>query len=144
MPDTVPESQAYLVYIVQCADGSLYTGSTTNVQRRVAEHNAGKGARYTRSHRPVTLLVCWSFPTKGDALRAERMIKQLPRSHKLWLLDPACAPHPKVFTLLQSAQLIFHQHLENQRPLTSGTPPSLLPPDVICDEDFPLKMKSER
>jgi putative endonuclease len=127
MPTTAPEPQAYMVYIVQCADGSLYTGSTTNVQRRVAQHNAGKGARYTRSHRPVTLLVSWSFPTKGDALRAERMIKRLPRAQKLQLLDPACAYHPKILTLLQSAQVVFHQRLENKRPLAHETLTSLQP-----------------
>ncbi len=81
--------QAHFVYIVQCADGSLYTGYTTNVHRRVAMHNAGKGARYTRAHLPVTLLVSWTFPSKGDALRAERAIKGLPRVKKLRLIEQA-------------------------------------------------------
>lgn len=108
MPTTAPEPQTHLVYMVQCSDGSLYTGFTTNLHRRVAEHNAGKGARYTRSHRPVTLLVSWSFPTKGDALRAEHMIKRLPRSQKLRLLDLVSAHHPQFLPLLQSAQVVFY------------------------------------
>src|SRR5690348_14661150 len=85
--DASTQQQTHAVYIVQCADGSLYTGYSTNVGRRVALHNAGKGARYTRSHRPVTLLASWSFLTKGDALRAERSIKQLPRVQKLRLIE---------------------------------------------------------
>ncbi len=83
MSATTTKPQIHVVYIVQCNDGSLYTGYTTNVHKRVAMHNTGKGARYTRFHRPVTLLTYWSFPTKGDALRAERSIKQLPRARKL-------------------------------------------------------------
>lgn len=88
-PDLSEQSvqQTHFVYIVQCANGSLYTGYTTHVQKRVAVHNAGKGARYTRSHLPVILLASWSFPTKGDALRAERAIKRLPRAQKLSLID---------------------------------------------------------
>ncbi len=86
-PPPSSEPHAHTVYIVQCIDGSLYTGYTTNVHRRVALHNAGKGARYTRSHRPVILLASWSFLTKGDALRAERAIKRLPRAQKLRLIE---------------------------------------------------------
>ncbi len=75
--------EAYYVYVVQCADGTLYTGYTTNVERRVATHNAGKGGSYTRAHRPVTLLIAWSFPTKSAALQAEYAFKRLPRVQKL-------------------------------------------------------------
>ncbi len=95
------EPQCHIVYMLQCADGSLYTGYTTDVGRRVAQHNAGKGARYTRSHRPVTLLASWPFPTKGDALRAERAIKQLSHAQKLRLIDPAQAQHADIFTAFQ-------------------------------------------
>lgn len=79
----------HYVYIVRCADGSLYTGYSSDVQRRVAQHNAGKGARYTRAHLPVILLAKWSFPSHGEALRAEYRMKRLPRAQKLRLIAEA-------------------------------------------------------
>lgn len=75
----------YSVYMVRCSDGSLYTGYTVDVDRRVAAHNAGAGARYTRSRRPVSLAACASFPTRHEAMRAEALIKRLPREEKLSL-----------------------------------------------------------
>ncbi len=75
--------KTYYVYVVQCADGTLYTGYTNNVERRVAVHNAGKGGGYTRTHRPVSLLIAWQFPTKSEALRAEYAFKHLSRTQKL-------------------------------------------------------------
>lgn len=83
--------QRHLVYLLSCADGSLYTGYTTNVARRVATHNAGKGARYTRGRRPVTLLATWVFNSKREAMIAERAMKQLPREQKLRLAQAAQA-----------------------------------------------------
>jgi putative endonuclease len=79
----VPHPQAHYVYMVCCANGTLYTGYTINVERRIALHNAGKGGRYTRSHRPVSLMATWTFHSKGEALRAERQLKRLPREQKL-------------------------------------------------------------
>lgn len=79
----VPHPQAHYVYMVCCANGALYTGYTIDVERRIAVHNAGKGGRYTRSHRPVSLLAAWTFNSKGEALRAERALKRLPREQKL-------------------------------------------------------------
>lgn len=79
----VPQPQAHYVYMVCCANGSLYTGYTIDVERRIALHNAGKGGRYTRSHRPVSLVATWTFNSKGEALRAERELKRLPREQKL-------------------------------------------------------------
>jgi len=72
-----------------CANGTLYTGYTINVERRIALHNAGKGGHYTRSHRPVSLVATWTFNSKGEALRAERAIKRLPRARKLALAEKA-------------------------------------------------------
>lgn len=74
------------MYIVRCADDSLYTGCTNDLQKRVAAHNAGKGARYTRSRRPVT--VAWSKRVKdrSRALSLEARLKQLTRSEKLALI----------------------------------------------------------
>ncbi|HLV98019.1 MAG TPA: AAA family ATPase [Ktedonobacterales bacterium] len=82
-------NKLHFVYVLSCADGTLYTGYTTNVARRLATHNAGKGARYTRGRRPVALLAQWAFASKGDALRAERAIKLLPREEKLRLVQRA-------------------------------------------------------
>lgn len=70
------------VYILECADGTYYTGWTTCLERRVKEHNLGKGAKYTRSRRPVTLKYYEELKTKEEALRREYAIKQLTRKEK--------------------------------------------------------------
>ena len=75
-------------YIVQCADGTLYTGWTTNVMRRLKEHNEGKaGAKYTRAKRPVNLVYYEGYETKEEAMRREYAIKQLTRKEKLELIE---------------------------------------------------------
>jgi putative endonuclease len=71
----------WLVYLVQCSDNSLYCGITNNLPNRLAEHNSGKGAKYTRSRRPVTVVATSSLMTKSDALKLEYQVKQVP-SHK--------------------------------------------------------------
>ena len=76
---------SHYVYLVQCADGTLYTGYAKDVQQRVSVHNTGKGARYTRTRLPVTLLSSWHFPTRSAALKREYQIKQLTRQQKLAL-----------------------------------------------------------
>ncbi len=75
------------VYIVRCADDSLYTGCTNDLLKRVATHNAGKGARYTRSRLPVS--VVWSVRVKdrSAALSREAKLKQLSRAEKLALIS---------------------------------------------------------
>lgn len=73
------------VYIVRCADDTLYTGWAVNVAARVKVHNAGRGARYTQTRRPVSLLYSEELPTRADAMRRERQIKKLPRAKKLAL-----------------------------------------------------------
>ena len=73
------------VYIVQCNDGSLYTGWTTDVERRVKLHNAGRGAKYTRLHRPVKLVYTEEQPTRSAAMQREAAIKTWPRARKLKL-----------------------------------------------------------
>ena len=70
------------VYIVECADGSLYTGYTTDVARRVREHNAGNGAKYTAGRRPVTLRYVEYHPSKRAAMRREHEIKSFTRDQK--------------------------------------------------------------
>ena len=77
---------SYWVYMLRCRDGSLYTGSTTDVERRCALHNAGKGAKYTRSHPVEALEGLWRAPDLASAARMEYAVKRLPREKKLLLL----------------------------------------------------------
>jgi len=78
---------SWFVYILRCADGSLYTGIATDVTRRLSEHNAGpKGARYTASRRPVELVYSAACESRSDALMEEWRIKPLARSDKLILI----------------------------------------------------------
>ena len=72
-------------YIVNCCDNTLYTGWTTDLDRRIEAHNSGKGAKYTRSRRPVELIYAERFDTKQEAMRREWEIKQLSREEKLRL-----------------------------------------------------------
>lgn len=76
----------YHVYILRCADGTLYTGCTNDLERRLKTHNAGKGAKYTRARLPVELVYAEEAPDRSQALRREAAIKALPRSEKLELI----------------------------------------------------------
>jgi putative endonuclease len=78
---------SHYVYVLECADDTLYTGYTTDVERRVAEHDAGEGAKYTRGRTPVELVHVESFGTRSAALSREYEIKQLSRSAKERLVD---------------------------------------------------------
>ena len=73
---------SYYTYVVKCSDGSLYTGYTNDLEKRVSAHNEGKGARYTRSRRPVELVYYEEYPTKEEAMSREWHIKQLTRAEK--------------------------------------------------------------
>jgi putative endonuclease len=75
------------VYLVECADGTLYAGWTVDLQRRVKAHNRGKGARYTRSRRPVRLVYWEPCDSQGAALRREAALRRLNRSQKLALVE---------------------------------------------------------
>lgn len=78
----------HVVYILRCADTTLYTGYTIDIDRRVLEHNSEKtGAKYTKARRPVVLVYSESFENKGDAMRREMEIKKLSRSQKLSLIN---------------------------------------------------------
>jgi putative endonuclease len=70
------------VYILSCADGTFYTGWTTNLEKRVSTHNQGKGAKYTKSRRPVKLIYWEEYSHKGEALSREAAIKKLTRKQK--------------------------------------------------------------
>ncbi len=76
------------VYIVRCADGTYYTGWAVDVSRRVAQHNAGRGARYTRIHGPVTLVYQEEVADRKAAMRREAAIKRWPRERKERLIGP--------------------------------------------------------
>lgn len=74
-------------YIVECSDRTLYTGWTNNLEKRLEAHNAGKGARYTKTRRPVKLVYQEQFETKEEAMSREYHIKQLSRKEKLKLIQ---------------------------------------------------------
>ena len=74
-------------YLVRCADGSLYCGWTNRLEERVRAHNEGKGAKYTKSRRPVELVYYEAFATKEEAMRREAAIKKLTRKEKLALFS---------------------------------------------------------
>lgn len=77
---------SHYLYVVECADGSLYTGYAVDVPARIASHNAGKGAKYTRARRPVKLLAQARFESKSRAMSAEYRFKRLSRDQKDALL----------------------------------------------------------
>jgi putative endonuclease len=74
-------------YILECSDGTYYTGWTTNPERRLTQHNKGTGARYTKTRRPVKLVYLEPQPDKITALKRERAIKALPRKKKIELFS---------------------------------------------------------
>ncbi|TWS95462.1 GIY-YIG nuclease family protein [Streptococcus sp. sy018] len=78
----VKETKAYL-YVLRCRDNSLYTGYTTDIDRRLKTHQTGKGAKYTKSRLPVELIYWESFDSKSQAMSAESLFKQKTRRQKL-------------------------------------------------------------
>lgn len=83
---------AWFVYLIECRDGSLYTGVALDVDRRYAEHAAGKGARYTKAHPPSLLLARFEHPDRSSALKAEYAIKQLTPAAKRALAATGATP----------------------------------------------------
>lgn len=92
----------WIVYILECADKSLYTGITNDLERRLEEHNTGRGAKYTKHRRPVTVRYTEHQETKSAALTREATIKSLGRRDKLALIA-AHAPHTFRRTISKSA-----------------------------------------
>ena len=87
--DSIPANTAtWLVYLLECADGTLYCGVTNNMDRRLSQHNGQipGGARYTRGRRPVLLLANRACGDKSEALRLEKAVKSRPKTHKLQFL----------------------------------------------------------
>ena len=75
------------IYIVQCSDGTLYTGWTNDLDKRMKAHNEGRGAKYTRARRPVELVYSEIFDTKEEAMRREYVIKRMTRAQKIKLIE---------------------------------------------------------
>jgi putative endonuclease len=82
----------YHVYILECGDGSLYTGWTTDPQRRLKQHNSGKGAKCTRARLPVVLRYLESYDSRAEAMQREYSIKRLPREEKMKLIKKQLSP----------------------------------------------------
>jgi len=81
----------WLVYLLECADGTYYAGITNRLEHRLEAHNSGQGARYTRSRRPVALLATQEHPDRSAASKAELCLKRLPRSEKLAFFEAEIA-----------------------------------------------------
>ncbi len=75
------------VYLIRCSDGSLYCGVTTDIKNRMQAHNLGKGAKYTRGRRPVSLVASKGGYIRSEAFRMERAIKRLPKVKKVPFLE---------------------------------------------------------
>jgi len=98
-------SRPWFLYLLRCADGSHYTGVTTDLERRLREHNTGRGSRYTAGRRPVWLVGAWRFSDRAGAQRAEARLRRLPRREKEllaaagWAFEgaPFCGPAPHRF-----------------------------------------------
>jgi putative endonuclease len=86
--------QGWHLYIIRCSDGSLYTGITTDVDRRFAEHNGdgGKGSKYLRGKKPLSLVFRANLGDKSSALKAESRIKKLPKNRKEMLIKSGLSP----------------------------------------------------
>ena len=82
MKNANTSDKSWVIYLLECIDGSLYTGITNDLEKRLASHNAGLGAKYTRGRRPVTLLEFKTVESQSEALKLEYQIKQLPRFKK--------------------------------------------------------------
>ncbi|MGK5511147.1 GIY-YIG nuclease family protein [Brevibacillus formosus] len=89
MADEIPSSKSHYVYILSCADGTLYTGYTTELIRRLAAHNEGKGAKYTRGRGPVELIYWEEGTDRSWGLKREESIKRLTRKKKEELIGGA-------------------------------------------------------
>lgn len=84
---TVPSEKANYAYLLRCGDGSFYGGWTTDLEARLAAHNCGKGAKYTRAHLPVELVYYEKFATKEEAMAREYALKHLQRREKEQLVE---------------------------------------------------------
>ena len=85
--DSLPEDGSNYTYILECSDGTYYCGWTNDLEKRIAAHNSGKGAKYTSSRLPVKLVYYEVFRTPNEAMSREWKIKQMKRSEKIRLIN---------------------------------------------------------
>ena len=97
----------HYTYMVECRDGSLYTGYTTNLDRRVKTHNSGNGAKYTRTRLPVRLMYYEIYESKAQAMKREYEIKHLTKENKLKLIQE--------FQLYTKEEKIVHRVPEEEK-----------------------------
>jgi putative endonuclease len=98
---------SWVCYVLRCADDTLYCGITNDLDKRLAAHNAGEGAKYTRGRTPVKLAYCECCADKSTALKREIEIKRLPRTEKLALIDSSLkSPLPCVTGWIHSAPTV--------------------------------------
>ncbi len=95
------EAMRYFSYIVECSNGSLYAGWTSDLEKRLQQHNAGKGAKYTRALRPVVLRASWEFASKSEAMSHEWHIKQLSREKKMQLIQAGPCEEFELHTVIE-------------------------------------------
>lgn len=79
--------EGWYVYMIECSDGTIYTGITNDVKARILKHNSGKGAKYTRARRPVKLKAQWKYSSKSASAQAEYAFKKLSRMQKLKMIN---------------------------------------------------------
>jgi predicted GIY-YIG superfamily endonuclease len=122
-----PPGEKWFVYMVRCADGSLYTGITKDVKRRCRQHNAGTASRYTRSRRPVKLVYQEVRPGQSSALKREAAIKALNRRGKLAMIQKRKTPAKggRVIARLENIPNIGPSIAANLRKLAITTPSDL-------------------
>ena len=84
----ISQGVKWVLYVLRCGDGSLYCGITNQLERRLKQHRAGVGARYTRGRGPLEVMVSWAYACRSEALKAESAFKRLSRKEKLRRILP--------------------------------------------------------
>ncbi len=85
--------EQWFVYIIECSDSTFYIGTTNDVEKRIAKHNSGKGAKYTRGRTPVKLKYTQAFENRSEACKHEYKLKRYSREEKIALFSPTPSPH---------------------------------------------------
>jgi len=123
-PRRKPARIEWFVYLIRCADGSLYTGITTDVKRRCQQHNAGTASRYTRSRRPVKLIYQEIHPSQSSALKREAAIKAMNRREKLKMIQNRKKPAKEVREIARLEDILMSDDY-SARLTTTGIPDPL-------------------
>jgi putative endonuclease len=132
------------VYMVRCGDGTLYTGATCHLERRLDTHNRGRGAAYTRARLPVTLVYWEPAPDKRAALRREWAVKQLSRAEKLTLQKSAPkkkSPHKESLRKVAPKKLALHELALQKVASKTTAPPNALLSEPAVPKTAPKKVQ---